>query len=167
MSASAKNERLQQLAALVPAVARLREIVTQSQDALLTEGEVHPDHELLDLCATALHHLRHAQRAWDERNTAEWLRLEGAPLAAALARDGKLMAAWYEGNRNAKPSLLRISKMKARTAAGIYAKAMVVRASKTGAAGLAMTLAADLLDCPGLRESLWPAELPSEPATGD
>jgi hypothetical protein len=42
--------------------------------------------------------------------------------------------------------------------AGIYAKAAVVRASKTGAADLAMSLAQDLLGCPGLRASLWPAE---------
>jgi hypothetical protein len=57
----------------------------------------------------------------------------------------------------------RIRKMKATTAAGIYAKAAVVRASRTGAADLAMSLAQDpwtvqdLLDCPGLRASLWPA----------
>ena len=40
---------------------------------------------------------------------------------------------------------------------GIYAKAAIVRASKTGAQDLAMSLAQDLLDCPGLRTSLWPA----------
>jgi hypothetical protein len=98
MSTSEMNARLQQLANLGPAMARLREIVTQSQDALLTEGDVHPDHELLDLCATALHHLRHVQRALDKRNTDEWLRLEGAPLAAALAHDRQLMDACHEGN---------------------------------------------------------------------
>jgi hypothetical protein len=53
--------------------------------------------------------------------------------------------------------MVRIRKMKATTAAGIYAKAAVVRASKTGAADLAMSLAEDLLACPGLRAALWPA----------
>ncbi len=43
------------------------------------------------------------------------------------------------------------------TPAGIYAKALLVRSSTTGATELAMSLAIDLLDCPGLRESLWPA----------
>jgi hypothetical protein len=67
MGASAKKERLQQLAGLGPAIARLKEIVAQSGDALLTEGPVHPDYELLDLCATVLHHLSHAQKALDDQ----------------------------------------------------------------------------------------------------
>jgi hypothetical protein len=54
--------------------------------------------------------------------------------------------------------LIRIRKMKATAAAGIFAKAAVVRASKTGAADLAMSLAEDLLAAPGLRAALWPAE---------
>jgi hypothetical protein len=155
MSASAKNERLQQLAGLGPAIARIKETVAQSGDGLLTEGPVHPDYELLDLCATALHHLRHAQKARDDRPN--WYSCpEGPEREAAWARDKQLFAEFLEGERRGKPYLLSISKLKAHTAAGIYAKAMVVRASKTGAASLAMTLAADLLDCPGLRESLWP-----------
>jgi len=54
--------------------------------------------------------------------------------------------------------LIAAAKIKATTAAGIYAKAMAVRASKTGAANVAMSLAQDLLDAPGLRATLWPAE---------
>jgi hypothetical protein len=158
MTTSARNERLRQLATLGPAVARLKEIAAQSGDALLTEGDVHPDHVLLDLCADALHYLKHAQRAWEERNTDEWLHLEGEQLDAAVARDRQCLAAWYEGNGVAKPRLARIAKLRARTPAGIYAKAMVVRASKTGAASLAMTLAEDLIACENLRASLWPAE---------
>ena len=49
---------------LGPTVDRLREIATQSTDALLTEGPVHPDHKLLDLCAEALHH----RCCYDEAN---------------------------------------------------------------------------------------------------
>jgi hypothetical protein len=37
---------------------RLKAIADQAGDALLTEGPVHPDHQLLDLCAEALHHRR-------------------------------------------------------------------------------------------------------------
>jgi hypothetical protein len=44
------------------------------------------------------------------------------------------------------------------TKAGIYAKALVVKSSSTGAAKLAKTLAQDLIACRELRESLWPAE---------
>jgi hypothetical protein len=57
----------------------------------------------------------------------------------------------------------RIRKMKATTAAGIYAKAAVPCASRTGAADLAVSLAQDLLDRAGLRSALWPA---SELTTG-
>jgi hypothetical protein len=154
MSASAKREQSRQLASLGPAVARLKAIAEQSADALLTEGPVHLDHNLLDLCANALHHLAHAQKAYDARP--EWVHLPKAEQQAALATSDWLYDEHKNSEAMGKPYLLNISKLKARTAAGIYAKAMVVRASKTGAAGLAMTLAADLLDCPGLRASLWP-----------
>lgn len=78
------------------------------------------------------------------------------------------MGEYNAGKKSAKPALIRIRKMKTTTAAGIYAKAAVVRASKTGAADLAMSLAQDLLDCPGLRASLWPAgEAPAITEGGD
>ena len=53
--------------------------------------------------------------------------------------------------------LFKAKKIKATTAAGIYAKALIVRSSKSGAPLLAMSLADDLIECPGLRASLWPA----------
>ena len=53
--------------------------------------------------------------------------------------------------------LFQAKKLKATTAAGIYAKALIVRSSRSGAMLLAMSLAEDLIACPGLRESLWPA----------
>jgi hypothetical protein len=46
------------------------------------------------------------------------------------------------------------------------AKALLVRASVTGAAVLAMSLAEELIDCRELRESLWPADATAEPARG-
>jgi hypothetical protein len=146
----------------------LREIATTSADNALTEGQVNADRHLLDLCAATLHALVHAERARRAGHeviqrdfhdqTAENLR----PVWLALHADATL------GTQSAKPLLGRIRKMKARTAAWIYAKAAVVRASKTGAANLTMSLAQDLLDCPGLRARLWPAgEAPVMSEGGD
>jgi hypothetical protein len=140
------------------AIAQLKRIVLTSADNALTEGPVNADRHLLDLCAETLHSLVHAERArraghevfqrdvHHKDKTADDLR----PVWMALHADATF------GTKSAKPLLGRIRKMKARTAAGIYAKAAVVRASKTGAADLAMSLAEDLLACPGLRAALWP-----------
>jgi hypothetical protein len=141
-----------------PAITLFRQIAAQSGDAMLTEGPVNPDHQLLDLCAEALHHLTAAEQAYAARRIGEWSQLEGDAQKARLKRDAELLKEWYDRNDRGKPAMARIAKMKATTAAGIYAKAAVVRASKTGAAGLAMTLAQDLLDCPRLRAILWPRE---------
>ncbi len=157
--ASEKAERLRQLFNLGPAVRRLTAIANESADAMLTEGPVSPDHELLRLCGEALHHLVHLEKTRDARRHAPYPHLgTEAEKEAALRLDQQLYEQQLECAKGAKPHLGLIRKIKARTAAGIYAKAMVVRASKTGAADLAMTLAADLLDCPGLRASLWPPE---------
>ena len=60
--------------------------------------------------------------------------------------------------KEAIPLLSRIRKLPAATGAGIYAKAMVVRASITGSPRLAMSLAEDLIACKELRAILFPAE---------
>jgi hypothetical protein len=147
-------------------IGRLRAIAAQSGDALLTEGSVNPDYQLLDLCSEALHHLRHAQKSNDARNW-DWLHLKDGPEKTAMRENNdRLLEQYYEGERLGKPLLGKIRKLKATTAAGVFAKAMIVRASKTGAAGLAMSLAEDLIACPGLRESLWPAD-PRAMGVGD
>ena len=64
----------------------------------------------------------------------------------------------HQGNLKAKPLLRRLAKLRAMTAAGIYAKALVVQASVTGAAGLAKSMAEDFIANKELRASLWPAE---------
>jgi hypothetical protein len=139
------------------AIAQLRQIAATSADNALTEGPVNADRLLLDLCAEALHSLVHAERAYTSRDK-EWVIAKtDAEMHAARAKDTGLMDEYYSGIESAKPAMGRIRKMKATTAAGIYAKAAVVRASKTGAADLAMSLAEDLLACPGLRATLWPA----------
>lgn len=53
----------------------------------------------------------------------------------------------------------RAKKLHATTPAGIYGKVLLVRASRTGAAAMAMTLAEDPIACHALRASLWPAEV--------
>ncbi len=126
------------------AMNRLREIALTSADNALTEGPVNADRQLLDLCAETLHVLVHPERHYAARRATK-----------------DYLGSWQEFNgdvKSAKPRMHRIRKMKATTAAGIYAKAAVVRASKTGAADLAMSLAEDLLAAPGLRAALWPAE---------
>jgi hypothetical protein len=139
------------------AMAQLKNIAITSADNALTEGPVNADRNLLDLCAEALHALVHAERAYRSRDLSPWGRKTKAEMAAWRVQNGELMDQYMSGLKSARAPLGRIRKMKATTAAGIFAKAAVVRASKTGAADLAMSLAEDLLDCPGLRAAVWPA----------
>jgi hypothetical protein len=134
---------------LTAAMAQLRHIALTSADNALTEGPVNADRLLLDLCADALHALVHAERSL--RTCQE------APRTVSHAVRSGHYEDYQHGTTTAKPPLARIKKIKATTAAGIYAKAAIVRASRTGAADLAISLAQDLLDCPGLRAALWPA----------
>jgi hypothetical protein len=79
---------------------RLKAIADQAGHALLTEGPVHPDHQLLDLCAEALHYRRlydEAHAAWranDEQRFANCRRNPGgyftdAELKASHAEQAK------------------------------------------------------------------------------
>ena len=140
-----------------PAMDRFRAIASSSCERLyLSDGPPHPDWQLLDLCADALHFATSAEKAMASRdhsiddNSERWS-------AEGRARDAALLAQYWDNTRETTNRIRRAQKMKATTPAGIYAKALLVRVSKTGAAGMAMSLAVDLLDCPGLRESLWPA----------
>ena len=129
-------------------ITRLREITAESaNNQFLGNGPAHRDGWLLDLCAAALHLLTHGEEAL-ARCHAE----HHGPNANASFDE------YRRDISRAKPLLRRIAKLPAATAAGIYAKALVVRASRTGAPVLARTLAADLIACPGLRASLWPAQ---------
>jgi hypothetical protein len=77
------------------------------------------------------------------------------------AEDNRLTGDYWSLYRQATPLLRAIAKIPALTGAGIYAKALIVKGSKGGAAGLAKTLAEDLIACHELRESLWPHETES------
>lgn len=148
--------------AVPAAIALFRTIAASAGDALATEGPVHPDHQLLGLCADALHHLALAEAAmaghrremdllrwdWSEAEKDAW-RVRSSALTETAARH----------NRAAAPLLRKIARIGATTPAGIYGKATACKASRTGAAVLAKSLAEDLIACAALRAVLWPADL--------
>jgi hypothetical protein len=139
-----------------PAIDRLRAIAVASTDALLTEGPVQPDHKLIDLCAEIAYGRKMMEAAAQRRRD--------LPAASFMCKTPAQTEAFEQArgdhqgaDKNYSAMLRAAAKIKATTAAGIYAKAIAVRSSETGARFLAMSLAQDLLDCPGLRASLWPA----------
>jgi hypothetical protein len=137
-------------------IARLREIVAESADhAILADGPVSPDAELLDLCSKALYLLSRAEKAKAEAH----LQKGGYEQYTdkMRAEDDRSMGDYWSLNRQATPLMRAIAKIPAMTPAGIYAKALIVKGSKGGAAGLAKTLAEDLVACRELRETLWSA----------
>jgi hypothetical protein len=143
---------------LQPTIDRLKAIAAASADALLTEGPVHPDAALLDLCGEVLRLERLKEAAWQEERTA----YGAVVLRHTKENDEKWRALSAErlSLTNKISSVLRgAKKLRATTPAGVYAKALMVRASQTGAAEFSMSLAADLIACEGLRQSLWPAEM--------
>ena len=145
-----------------PEIARLREIVTNSSDAMIFGGgEITPDEALLDICAEALHLFSEARKiraqaelAYAEIEDMHWQSRQGSP---ADRKWRQLNDDAYEATLKAKPLLRRLAKLHAKTAAGIYAKALVVQASVTGAAGLAKSMAEDFIANKELRASIWPA----------
>jgi hypothetical protein len=149
---------------LGPAIDRLRDIAARSRDTLLlAEGPLQPDWELLDLCAEALHLLTAAESVYAARQffhlPTGWERF-GAPRPwtdAERQADAEAMAEHFRLTRRAVLLMRRIKKISATSPAAIYAKALLVRASRTGAKELAISLAEDMVACPALRATLWPA----------
>lgn len=121
---------------------RLHEIAAASGDALLLgDGPVHPDAALLELASETLHCSKQREELF--RAPGPWCEKRGE---------------WEPLEEKIRVNLRRAGKRSATTPAGIYAKILMVRAAKTVAAKLAMTLVDDLLTVPALRASLWPAE---------
>jgi hypothetical protein len=108
---------------LASAIAVLREIAALSQDHLVTEGPVHPDHRLLALCAEALHISRQAQGFREIRGCELNL---GRPLTPEerIHRDVA-----FDNERAltvcAATLIKRASKIPATSTAGIFAKALL------------------------------------------
>lgn len=151
-----------------PAIERLRRLVAESGDRLLlADGPPHPDAKLLELCAEAAEARKAFEQAEEERRghyvvnghcVYPWERTT-AQEHARLAADARMARA----RRKLGHGLREATKLRATTAAGIYAKAVAVRASLTGAAYLAQSLAEDLIGNPALRGALWAHD--PEPAT--
>lgn len=132
-------------------IGRFREIANAGADAMLTEGPVSPDRELLDTCAEALALFRAAADFYGQRPDGR-----AGPLSEAdRKRSYELYQQGREADRTASGKLRRIRGFRAETPAGIYAKALVVRQSKTGANDLARSLAEDLVSNTALRALLW------------
>ena len=143
---------------LAPTIAVLHEIAALSEDNLVTQGPVHQDHRLLLLCAEALHLARQGNgigilrsergnsgKAWTDEERAHW---------DAVYETEKAL------RRQVVAILGRARKIQATSAAGVFAKALALTAA-TNADGLGASLAADLLACEGLRQSLiWPEARP-------
>lgn len=139
-----------------PTVARMREIAAQGGDSLLlANGPPHPDHELLDVCGEALHFAKEAAALRAQHDAMHDGRIW---TARTRAESAVLWEAWHQQEAELVQRLRRAKKLRATTPAGIYAKALAVRCSSTGAAVLARSLAEELIDCKALRESLWPTK---------
>lgn len=133
-------------------VDRLREIAGQAvAGEAIEDAASHPDAELLELCATVLDLTAEANSIDREARRSKDPNITNPKFKEEMnKRDVK--------RDEARSPMARLSKHPARTAAGIYAKAFVLRTRHGTAPRLAMTLAEDLVMCPGLRALLWPAE---------
>jgi len=140
--------------ALSDTIARLKQIAALSGDRLyLSDGPVNPDYALLDLCAEGLH-LAKEHRRINETRLADLERRR----ADKLYDNNVLFEAELRTERQLRSAYLKASKLPARTPAGLFAKASLCRASKTGAAVLAMSLADDFLACDEIRLAIWKPE---------
>ena len=133
-------------------IRRLREIAAEAANhAVLADGPVTADAALLDLCAEALHLLATGKKLREEADRLTTGSAGTFDERIQLGRESWRFVA------EARKCMYRAAKMRAQTPAGIYAKALLVKGSITGASVLAKTLAEDLIGCRELRESLWPA----------
>lgn len=137
------------------AVGRIRELADASADAMVTEGPVSRDRELLDICAQIGRKKIAAVAAFNKAHPGGRIYLPGTLERAEMDR----LVAIYDVERRGLAHMLRAaSKLKATTPAGIFAKALAIRSSESGANGLALSLAEDLTSNAGLRRVLWAPE---------
>lgn len=130
-------------------VAILRRLAKLSAEAGADpQASVAADLELLLVCD----HIVALMRQLDEA-TAVWQRTpcqDHHPKLEEMRRKKRAL----------RPVLHRAMKCRASTPAGLFAKAVAVKRVGAGAAGLAVSLAQDLLNSPELRAAIWP---PAEP----
>jgi len=120
------------------------------------DGPVHPpshdDRELLELSADALQLIK-IERDIVNAFKDQLARNDPNRNAAQNGQDHR------EARIRTCHLLRRIGKIPARTPAGLFAKAALVRASKSGAAVLASSMANDMIQTHALRSAIWPAEV--------
>jgi hypothetical protein len=149
------------LAEVIPAISRLRQIAAEAADHLLLgDGPPHPDAALLDVCGELLSAMRRHRELWEDRRALfGWLEPPPeAEIDRRRRREKEIDAELEPIDSRIRSLLSRAKRLHAATAAGIYGKALVVRASRSGAVMLAMGLAEDLVNNPALRASLWAAD---------
>jgi hypothetical protein len=152
---SPRKRVLDQRTSAAETIDRLRTIARESDDHLiLADGPVSPDAALIGFCGDALYLLRRADttrdKAWSSQKPYDDYTPSERIANELLWREAKSLV------YRAKTLMRRVAKIPAQSPAGIYAKALLVQSSRTGAQCLARTLAEDLVACPSLRESLWP-----------
>lgn len=139
-------------------IERMRQIAAASTDSLLLcEGPPHPDAKLLDLCSEVLDAVRaekRARSASDEMSD-KWT---GSWSPQQIVERDELVRRLQAASKLVTRLAGRARKIRATTPAGIYAKALIVSTSRTGAPHLAASLATDLISLPALRASIWPTD---------
>jgi hypothetical protein len=157
-----KSARVSPPPKLSPAIVRLRRIAAAPGDhRLLDDGPPHPDARLLDLCAEIAHQRKVADAAWQR------FAADGKALWCSGARADELHSASGKEIQRLDSLLREAGKLRAKTGAGIYAKALAVAHAKSGALPLCKSLAEDLITNPALRAALWGAEPEPPPERPD
>ncbi len=130
---------------------RLRRIASQAaSDGTVSEPAPHPDAQLLTLCAEVIDLHAASNAIWREARKLVPAMMGNPAYAAELANRHVVV-------NKRRSRMMRIPKIPAKTAAGVYAKAYVLKLSYGAAPQLAKSIATDLVACPGLRSALWPA----------
>ncbi len=130
----------------------------EGEALLLADGLPHPDAALLDLCSEALHWHRQAAAALSAYHAHQNACAVQHWTDSDRADSNELHKAWRDPANKVRPLLTCARKLHATTPAGIYAKALIVSMSRTGAECLSMSLAQDLIASPAIRASIWPVE---------
>lgn len=138
---------------LQPAIERLRELArSAARGDKVPEAAPHPDAELLELCALVLD-----LRAKAESIDREARRTMGPRASMDNPAFAAEMEKRHEAQNRLRSPMARVCKFSAKTAAGVYSKALVLRASYGQAPRLAVSLVEDLVGNPTLRTAIWPA----------
>lgn len=143
--------------ALSATIDRLKQIAAESGDRLyLSDGPVNPDYELLDICAEGLRLAREARHF-----NGIWRAEINKPQLEQALDTSELFRLWQKAEAEMRGFCTKARKLSAKTPAGLFAKAMLCRAHKTGAGVLAMSLADDFLACDEIRLAIWKPEVRS------